>query len=127
MNRETARKAIDFLFKRSRKKPDLKILFFGGEPMLAFELIREIVLYVEEKQAETGKKVSFDMTTNGTLFDEERASFLSTHSVKYLISIDGDRETHDLHRQTTDGRSSYLRIIHSLPSSRDTSPGSEPE
>jgi len=115
MNRETARKAIDFLFKRSRKKPDLKILFFGGEPMLAFELIREIVLYVEEKQAETGKKVSFDMTTNGTLFDEERASFLSTHSVKYLISIDGDRETHDLHRQTTDGRSSYLRIIHSLP------------
>jgi uncharacterized protein len=115
MNWETAKKAVDFLFERSRKKPDLKILFFGGEPMLEFELIKEIVLYVEEKRAESGQNISFDMTTNGTLFDEDRASFLSEHGVKYLISIDGDRETHDLHRPTTDGESSYLRIIRGLP------------
>ena len=82
MNRETAEKAVDFLFERSREKPELKILFFGGEPMLAFELIKEIVLYVEEKIAGAGKKISFDMTTNGTLFDEERASFLAEHGVK---------------------------------------------
>jgi len=115
MDRETAKKAIDLLFNLSRNKPDLKILFFGGEPMLAFELIREIVLYVEQKQAESGKKISFDMTTNGTLFDEDSISFLAEHRVKYLLSIDGDQETHDLHRQTMDGESSYLRIIRSLP------------
>ncbi len=73
MNRETARAAVDFLFQRSREKAELKILFFGGEPMLAFDLIRDIALYVEKKTAATGKKVSFDMTTNGTLFDEERS------------------------------------------------------
>jgi len=115
MNRETAEKAVDFLFERSRAKPELKILFFGGEPMLAFELIKEIVLYVEEKIAGADKKISFDMTTNGTLFDEERASFLAEHGVKYLLSIDGDQATHDLHRHTTDGKSSYLRIVRDLP------------
>ena len=115
MNRETARAAVDFLFQRSREKAELKILFFGGEPMLAFDLIRDIALYVEKKTAATGKKVSFDMTTNGTLFDEERASFLAEHKVRYLLSIDGDQKTHDLHRKTTDGKSSYLRIVNDLP------------
>ena len=114
MNMETAEKAVDLLFDLSRNNPDLKILLFGGEPMLAFDLIKDIVLYVEEKQAGSGQKVSFDMTTNGTLFDEVRISFLAKHHVKYLLSIDGDQETHDLHRKSVDGKSSYLRIIRNL-------------
>ncbi|MEA1928774.1 MAG: radical SAM protein [Candidatus Auribacterota bacterium] len=115
MSRATARKAVDFLFELSRDKPELKILFFGGEPMLSFELIEKIVLYVEEKEEITGKKVAFDMTTNGTLFKEERAEFLAEHRVKYLLSIDGDRETHDRHRHAIAGQSSYLKIISDLP------------
>jgi len=114
MDMETAEKAVDLLFDLSRNNPDLKILLFGGEPMLAFDLIKDIVLYIEEKQAGSGQKVSFDMTTNGTLFDEVRISFLAKHHVKYLLSIDGDQETHDLHRKSVDGESSYLRIIRNL-------------
>jgi uncharacterized protein len=115
MDRETAEKAIDLLFALSRNNPDLKILLFGGEPMLAFDLIKDIVFYSEAKQTGSGQSVSFNMTTNGTLFDEVRISFLAKHRVKYLLSIDGDQETHDLHRKSVDGESSYLRIIRNLP------------
>ena len=112
---KVARKAVDVLFKESRDKPEVKVLYFGGEPMLEFDLIKKITLYAEAGGKKTGKKVKFDMTTNGTLFDEERTAFLARHGIKFLLSIDGDRRTHDLHRRSLDGESSYEKITRNLP------------
>ena len=91
MPADVARRGIDFLFTQCREAQDLKVLFFGGEPMMEFDLIRLSVLHACERAAAAGKKMRFHMTTNGTLFDDERMAFLARHGVMCLVSMDGDR------------------------------------
>jgi len=110
MDEETALRAVDFLFTLSRGADALKILFFGGEPLLEFELIKKITEYARLKADDENREVRFDMTTNGTLIDEEKAAFLASHRIRVLLSIDGNRSTHDRHRITRDGSSSYEKI-----------------
>jgi len=114
MSWKVARKAVDFLLRESRDEPAVKILYFGGEPMLEFDLIKKVTLYAEAEGRKTGKKVRFDMTTNGTLFDEDKTAFLARHRIRFLLSIDGDRSTHDRHRRSLDGESSYEKITRTL-------------
>ncbi len=115
MDSATARRAVDYLFRESRKKPRVRILFFGGEPLLAWDRIREVTVYAEEQARRTGQEVDFNMTTNGSLLDQERCEFLARHRIKYLISIDGGPLIHDRHRKRPDGRSSYRLIAGNLP------------
>ncbi|MCX6349922.1 MAG: radical SAM protein [Candidatus Aureabacteria bacterium] len=115
MSRETARQAVDFLIAQSRKETELTLLLFGGEPLLEYDLLRELLPYAIEQARAAGKKMKFDMTTNATLLDEERIRFLVSLGVKILVSLDGDRETHDRHRLTLDGKSSYDRVRDNLP------------
>lgn len=122
MDGETARKAVDFLFRESRGAPRLKILFFGGEPLLEYDLLEEIVEYAETKAARSGQAVVFNMTTNATLLNRRRCEFLARHRVKYLVSIDGPREVHDRHRKRPDGRSSYGLIAEKIPLMRKHQP-----
>ncbi len=114
MDSSTARQAVDFLFRESRQSPRVRILFFGGEPLLAWDRIREVTVYAEELGRRSGQEVAFNMTTNASLLDRERCEFLARHRIKYLISIDGGREVHDRHRKRPDGRSSYRLIVDNL-------------
>ena len=97
MSFETAKKAIDYLIQHSRDSARIGYSFYGGEPLLAFELIKRCVLYAEE-QAE-GRTVDFNFTTNGTLLTKDKIDFLHTHNFNILISLDGPKIIHDKHRK----------------------------
>ncbi|MDR2439524.1 MAG: SPASM domain-containing protein, partial [Planctomycetaceae bacterium] len=115
MSDEVAFAAVDFLIQTSRNIKDLTILLFGGEPMMRFDLIQRIVPYTNKKAADAGKTISWDMTTNGTLIDEERAKWMAEHKIKYLLSLDGAKEDHDRYRKFPNGTSSYDLIMERLP------------
>jgi uncharacterized protein len=106
---------MDFLMQASRNTNDVTVLLFGGEPMMRFDLIRRIVPYANKKAASVGKQINWDMTTNGTLIDEDRAQWLAENKVKYLLSMDGGKEDHDRYRKFPDGKSSYELLAKRLP------------
>ncbi len=122
MDREIAREAVDYLFRESRGSRRVRILFFGGEPLLEFDLLKEIVEYGEARAEALGKSVAFNMTTNAALLDVPRCEFLARHRVSYLVSIDGPREVHDRHRRRPDGQSSYQLIADKIPMMRKYQP-----
>lgn len=107
--------AVDFLLKNSRDKNRLQILFFGGEPLLGFSLIREVVEYVAALTRETDKVVNYNLTTSGVLLDEEKLAFFKEHGIKVLLSLDGGRASHDRHRKMSNGEGSYDRIMSRIP------------
>lgn len=107
MTVEIMRKSIDLLTRASKKLKDVGILFFGGEPLLRLDLIQETVSYARDVLGAANKTVKFDMTTNGTLLDDKKTQYLARAGIKYLLSLDGDREDHDAHRRTRDGRGSF--------------------
>ncbi|NTU42097.1 MAG: radical SAM protein [Nitrospirales bacterium] len=122
MSREVAEKAVDFLLGASREATDLSILFFGGEPLLELPLIRETTVYAEKRAAEENKTISFTMTTNGILLDEEKLEFLRDHHVRFLLSIDGNREAHDRHRKLASGAGSFTTIMEKIPLIKEYQP-----
>jgi uncharacterized protein len=111
MTEEIVRATVDFLLVKSQSLKDVELLFLGGEPLLAFDLMQLAVDYGEFRSRCLGKLLTFAMTTNGTLFDEEKLTFCRDHGIKFLLSIDGDRETHNLHRKFADGRGSYDAVV----------------
>ena len=107
--------AIEFLLKQSHKVKKLEVLFFGGEPMLRFDMIEEIHEYATRRAKEEGKAIHWSMTTNGTLITEKKARRLAEHGVKHLLSLDGAKEDHDRHRKFANGRGSFDCIKNKLP------------
>ncbi len=97
MSKETAFKAVDFLLNKTKLK-DIGICFFGGEPLLQFGLIKDIVAYCKMKEKEEGREFHFSMTTNGTLITEDIEKFIIENKISTQISIDGDENTHNKHR-----------------------------
>lgn len=95
MDITTAKKAVDFLVDKS-DSDKLGICFFGGEPLLNINLIKEVVDYCNEKKI--NKQFKFSMTSNGTLLNKEIEEFIIKHKITLQISIDGDRDTHDSNR-----------------------------
>ncbi len=110
----TARSAVDLLVDYSGAESDLSVLFFGGEPTLKFDLIKEITEYAEEVAASRNKTIGFDMTSNGVLLNEEMIEFFSLHRIKVLLSIDGLRESHDRYRVDRSGRGTFERAIRGM-------------
>ncbi len=96
MSLETAIKAIDFLYGHSWASEDISVGFYGGEPLLEYELIKECVSHAENIFA--GKKLTFNMTTNATLLDEEKIRFLEKHQFNLTISLDGPRDIQNKNR-----------------------------
>jgi uncharacterized protein len=107
MDRKTARRAIDWLIERSGPGRRLGITFFGGEPLLNFEVIREAVSYAGERGKETGKEFRFTISTNGSLLDEEVISFVREHRINLNVGFDGLKEVQDRQRPFRDGHGSY--------------------
>ncbi len=95
MKSETAIKAVDYFIKDN---PSLHISFFGGEPLLNFSLMREVVEHCDKLSRQQEKTFTFSVTTNGTLIDDEILAFLNDHSFTIILSIDGDEKTHNAFR-----------------------------
>ncbi len=114
MKPETAAELVDFLFDNTEDEK-VMITFFGGEPLMNFEALRTAVLHGEKNAAETGKRIEFGVTTNGTLLNPDIIRFANEHKVKLTVSIDGQKEAHDRHRKYINGRGSYDELVSHLP------------
>ena len=113
MTIETAKKSIDFLINNSIDSDMLNIGFYGGEPLLRYDFVKECVEYAESKAE--GKEVTFQITTNATLITPEIISYFEQHNVFLTISLDGNKETHDKNRVfATNGCGSFDTIIKNL-------------
>jgi len=112
MSPEVGRKAVDFLMERSGDIHNVEVDFFGGEPLLAFDTITEVVRYTQIRQQEYGKNCSFTFTTNGLWLDDSKIKFLNDNNVSVIMSLDGRKEVNDRMRRLHDGsKSAYDRIL----------------
>ena len=123
MNFETAKKAIDFFLEHTSNTSNIIIGFYGGEPLLEFNLIKQCVTYVE--QIVEGKKVLFNMTTNGTLLTDDIIEFMANHNIHISISLDGSKEEHDKSRKFRNGNGSFDTIIENIKKIREKYPSYE--
>ena len=111
MNFEIAKKAVDFFMNISNNKRKL-INFYGGEPLLNFDLIKEVVNYCSITYK--SKSYIFSLSTNGTLIDENIASFLIKNDFLCYISLDGPEDVHDIYRTNTKGQGTFEKIMTNL-------------
>ncbi len=112
MSMETAFRAIDFLLEHSIDSENLGLGFYGGEPLLEFELIKKCIQYIKGK---TNKEVLITLTTNATLINREIIEFFSKNDVYLTISLDGPQEFHDKNRiKNISGKGSYDDVIKSI-------------
>jgi uncharacterized protein len=115
MNWETAREAIDYLLFESAAEPRLQITFFGGEPLLAWDLVAKAVEYGSLRARKAGKTIGWSITTNGTLLQEDMVRFAHANGFNFLLSLDGVGGRHDLHRRFPNGGGSFERAAAALP------------
>lgn len=111
MSDDVARQALDFLFAQSRGRRHLEVDFFGGEPLLNFDVLRRTVAYGRQKGKELGKIVKFTVTTNGTLLDDEIGDYLNRENIDAVLSLDGRPETNDAMRVHPNGGGTYAEIM----------------
>ncbi len=112
MSWETAKKGIDFLWDHSIDSPNVNIGFYGGEPLLEVPLLKRAVTYA--KDLFNGKKLTFAITTNGTLLTDEIISFLAQEDILLTISLDGPKEIHDKSRVFPDGHGSFDTVMKNI-------------
>jgi len=110
MSFEVGQRAIDFLIAASGSYNQVEVDFFGGEPLLNFDVLRRLVRYGREVQAVSGKRIAFTVTTNGVLLDETVAAFLDRERVGVVLSLDGRPAVHDAVRKTPAGGGSYALV-----------------
>ncbi len=111
MSFDVGKHAIDFLIKNSGNRKNLEIDFFGGEPLLNFDVVKKIVDYARSQEKIYDKNFRFTMTTNGILLDDEKIDYLNENMYNVVLSIDGRKSVNDNMRQKPDGSSSYDCII----------------
>lgn len=113
MSFETARKGIDFLIDHSVECESVNLGFYGGEPLLEFELIKKCIEYAEE--VAEGKTITFGITTNGTLLNEEIVDYFVKHNLNLTVSLDGNKEAHDKNRRfAANGKGTFDIIIKNM-------------
>ncbi|WES35068.1 Cys-rich peptide radical SAM maturase CcpM [Ruminiclostridium papyrosolvens DSM 2782] len=112
MTLDTARKGIDFYIEHSKDNEKALLAFYGGEPLLEFEFIKNCVEYFEEKAE--GKNIYFSLTTNATLLNEEIVEYFQKHSVHLLISLDGSSEIHNRNRVYRDDKGTFEKVLENL-------------
>lgn len=114
MSLETAKRAIDFLIEQSGSRRILETDFFGGEPLMNFDVVKQTVRYAKEQAAKRGKKFLFTLTTNGLLLKDDVAEFLNREMENVVLSLDGRKEVHDAVRKTANGKGSFDLVIENL-------------
>ena len=110
MRRDTALRAADWLIENSGSEEQLAINFFGGEPLLNFPLMREVVPYARKQAADKGKQVFFSLVTNGSLFSDKVIAFIRDEGIATAVSFDGPAEYHDRNRPFRNGAGSHDRV-----------------
>lgn len=104
---ETGKKAIDFLLEHSGTRRNLEIDFFGGEPLMNFEVVKDLVAYGREVEKVYGKNIRFTITTNGLLLDDVKADFINKNMDNVILSIDGRPSVNDNMRRTVNDKGTY--------------------
>ncbi|MDO5037044.1 MAG: thioether cross-link-forming SCIFF peptide maturase [Tissierellia bacterium] len=107
MDLETGKKALDFLIASSGDRYHLEVDFFGGEPLMNFDLVKDLVAYGRQEEKKFNKKFRFTLTTNGVLLDDEIIDFANREMDNVVLSLDGRPEVNDAMRPTTNGKGSY--------------------
>lgn len=111
MDIETAKRAIDYVVKRSGPRRNIEIDLFGGEPTMIMDTIKEIIAYAREHEKEWKKNIRFTMTTNATLLNDEMMDFMDKEMGNIILSLDGRKEVNDNVRIKVDGSGSYDDIL----------------
>ena len=111
MSLETGKRALDFLIENSGTRRNLEVDFFGGEPLMNFEVVKELVAYAREIEKIHNKNFRFTLTTNGILIDDDVIDFCNKEMSNVVLSLDGRKEVHDRLRKDYQGRGSYDIIV----------------
>jgi len=117
---EVGKKALDFLITNSGQRRNLEVDFFGGEPMLNFDTVKEVVAYGRKREAESGKKFRFTLTTNGALLTEDANKYINENMDNVVLSLDGRKKVNDHMRRLNKGGSSYDHILPKIKSLADS-------
>ena len=111
MSSKVGKAAIDFLIKASGKRRNLEVDFFGGEPLMNFGVVKEIVEYGREQEKLYNKNFRFTITTNGILLDDDVIDYINKNMHNVVISLDGRKEINDMMRPRAGGQGSYDVIV----------------
>ncbi len=111
MSFEVGKKALDFLVKNSGNRVNLEVDFFGGEPLMNWQVVKDLVAYGRSLEEPYHKKFRFTLTTNGILLNDEIMEFANKEMSNIVLSIDGRKEVNDLMRPHRGGQGSYDTIV----------------
>ena len=111
MDLETGKKALEFLAKNSGNRKNLEVDFFGGEPLMNFDVVKELVYYGRDLEKIYNKNFRFTITTNGVLLDDKKIDFINEHMDNVVLSLDGRREINDAIRPTLNDKGSFDIIV----------------
>ena len=111
MSYEVGKQALDFLVAHSGTRRNLEVDFFGGEPLMNFDVVKRLVAYARAIEGEKGKNFRFTLTTNGVLLNDEIMDFVNKEMGNIVLSIDGRREVHDRMRPFRNGSGSYGLVL----------------
>jgi len=114
MSQNVMTKAIDFCLKNTGKEEKIQIGFFGGEPLLNFDVIVKCVTYANRRVSEINKEVTYSIVTNATLLNQEIMDFLYNNNFSIIFSIDGPKSIHDRHRKSMTGKSTHSLVLHNV-------------
>ena len=111
MSLEVGKRALDFLIENSGSRHNLEVDFFGGEPLMNFDVVKELVAYARQREKETGKNFRFTLTTNGVLVDDDVIEFSNREMSNVVLSLDGRKSVHDRYRVDFAGNGSWEKIV----------------
>ncbi|MEG6617257.1 thioether cross-link-forming SCIFF peptide maturase [Peptococcaceae bacterium 1198_IL3148] len=122
MSVETGIAALDFLFQQSVGRKHVEVDFFGGEPLMNFGVVKQLVEYGRNKAKELGKEVKFTLTTNAVLLDETVQQYLVDNHISVVLSLDGRDCVHDKMRPTAGNNGSYQRVLKNIKAMVEKNP-----
>ena len=111
MSFEVGKQALDFLIANSQGRRNLEVDFFGGEPLMNFDVVKQLVAYARSREKECGKNFRFTLTTNGVLIDDDVIDFANREMSNVVLSLDGRKEVHDRFRVDHAGKGSWEQIV----------------
>ncbi len=111
MSFEVGKRALDFLVENSKGRTNLEVDFFGGEPLMNFDVVKDLVKYAREIEKKAGKNFRFTLTTNGVLIDDDVIDFANREMSNVVLSLDGRKEVHDRFRVDYSGNGSWEKIV----------------
>ena len=111
MSFEVGKAALDFLVENSGTRRNLEVDFFGGEPLMNFDVVKQLVAYARSIEKEKNKNFRFTLTTNGILIDDDVIDFANREMSNVVLSLDGRKEIHDRYRVDYAGNGSWERIV----------------